>query len=380
MSVFVVFCVAMALVAIAAVIYPLLRPMPVTRKGEPVLAKANGVALTIALALPIIAGAMYAGISTFPWVNPQAAAPVPPGHGSGEAGTMAEAMATLEARLQQNPDDAQGWRMLGRTYLVSGDAVKAVGAYEKAARLLPARDPGLELDLAEAMVLTDDSAMQPRAQQIVDAALAEDGNNQKALWYAGVLAVRAGDNTSAKTHWLKLLDQSPPDEIRQVIVAQLQEIGVEAPAGAATVAREPMMASNAGPAMGSASMTGGPGDPATAAQGRAIRIAVSVDPSVAAKLKPGTPLFVSARQPGIPGPPLAAVRLSSDELPASVVLSDANAMIEGRNLSSVDDVEVVARVAFGGTAVIASGDLLGTAVQKKGGPAELSVVISRIQP
>ena len=63
-----------------------------------------------------------------------------------------------------------------------------------------------------------------------------------------------------------------------------------------------------------------------------------------------------------------------------MVLSDANAMIEGRNLSSVDDVEVVARVAFGGTAVTASGDLLGTAVQKKGGPAGPSVVISKVQP
>jgi hypothetical protein len=57
-------------------------------------------------------------------------------------------------------------------------------------------------------------------------------------------------------------------------------------------------------------------------------------------LKPGTTLFVSARQPGIPGPPIAAVRLNADQLPTTVTLSDANTMIEGRNLSSVDDVEV----------------------------------------
>ncbi len=91
-------------------------------------------------------------------------------------------------------------------------------------------------------------------------------------------------------------------------------------------------------------------------------------------------LFVSARQPGIPGPPLAAVRLTSDQLPTTVVLSDANSMMEGRNLSSVDDVEVVARVAFGGTAVTATGDLIGKVQQKKGGAEDVAIVINQVAP
>jgi hypothetical protein len=67
-------------------------------------------------------------------------------------------------------------------------------------------------------------------------------------------------------------------------------------------------------------------------------------------------------------------------LPASVVLSDANAMIEGRDLSSVADLEIVARVAFGGTAVTQSGDLTGRAIQKKGGSEAVAVVIDKVQP
>ena len=117
-----------------------------------------------------------------------------------------------------------------------------------------------------------------------------------------------------------------------------------------------------------------------AASGRTIRVAVSVDPKVASRLEPGVPVFVSARQPGIPGPPLAAVRLTTDQLPATVVLSDANSMIEGRNLSSVDDVEVVARVAFGGTAVAASGDLVGATNQRKGAADQVKVVINKVSP
>ena len=74
------------------------------------------------------------------------------------------------------------------------------------------------------------------------------------------------------------------------------------------------------------------------------------------------------------------MRVTTDQLPATVVLSDANTMIEGRDLSSVNDVEVVARVAFSGEVATRSGDLLGTAVQKKGGGEELEVLILKVQP
>ena len=242
-----------------------------------------------------------------------------------------------------------------------------------------AEDPALKLDLAEALILTEDPAVQGQAKQIVDAAIAADASNGKALWYSGVMAIRAGDKETAKARWSKVLEQNPPDDIRQIIVAQLAELGVEVPASAAASPS----AMGAGGAM-SGGMSGSMAAPGAAdgpaPTGRTIRIAISVDPKIADKLQPGTPLFVAARQPGIPGPPLAAVRLSSDQLPTTVVLSDANSMMEGRNLSSVDDVELVARVAFGGTAVTASGDLIGKVGQKKGGPTDVSIVIDQVAP
>ena len=366
MSVFVVFCAAMAIVAIVAVVYELLRPVSPGRKDEAPVPKANVVALVTALTLPLAAALIYGGITSFPWGNPAMVEAVPPPHSAGDAGSMDDVTATLEKRLAEHPDDAEGWRMLGRTYVMTGKADKAVAAYEQSAKLLPEPNPELELDTAEAMVLSDDPSLQPRAKAIVDAALAADGRNQKALWYSGVIAVRSDDIATAKTNWQALLEQNPPPEIRQVIANQLAELGVVVPPAPGAVAPGPMMA-------------GSTGDAARGA-GRTIRVAVSIDPSVAAKLKPGVPLFVSARQPGIPGPPLAAVRLLSDELPTTVTLSDANAMIEGHNLSSVDDVEIIARVAFGGTAATASGDLVGSAVLKKGGASDLGVVISKIQP
>jgi cytochrome c-type biogenesis protein CcmH len=373
---FILICAVMLVAAIAYVAVPLVRTVPSAARGAPATPRSSAVLVALVIALPVAAAALYSRISNFPWDNPIAAAAVPPGHGEGAAGgDMNEVKAQLEARLAANPGDLEGWQMLGRTYLVTGDAAKAVTAYQKAIDLTGGKDPALKLDLAEALILTDDPAVQDQAKQIVDAAIAADAGNGKALWYSGVMAIRSGDKETAKARWSKLLELNPPEDIRQIVVAQLAELGVEAPAMAAA----PSPAMGAGGAMGAGTAPAGAAEgPAPA--GRTIRIAISVDPKIAGKLQPGTPLFVAARQPGIPGPPLAAVRLSSDQLPTTVVLSDANSMMEGRNLSSVDDVELVARVAFGGTAVTATGDLIGKAGQKKGGPADVAIVIDQVAP
>jgi cytochrome c-type biogenesis protein CcmH len=378
---FILICAVMLVAAIAYLAVPLVRSVPSPAKGAPAAPRSTAVLVALAVVLPLVAAALYSRISNFPWNDPAAAAAMPAGHGEGGAGDMSQVTAQLEARLAANPGDVEGWQMLGRTYLVTGNAVKAATAYQKAIDLTGGNDPALKLDLAEALILTEDPAVQDQAKQIVDAAIAADATNGKALWYSGVMAIRAGDKETAKARWSKLLELNPPDEIRQIVVAQLAELGVEAPAMAAQAA--PAMGAGAGNAMaggmgGGMASSGAAEGPAPT--GRTIRIAISVDPKIAGKLQPGTPLFVAARQPGIPGPPLAAVRMSSDQLPTTVVLSDANSMMEGRNLSSADDVELIARVAFGGTAVTATGDLIGKVGQKKGGPEDVAIVIDQVAP
>ena len=366
MSTFFLICVVLVLVAIAFLALPLLRPMPADAAGKSPPSRAVVPFVLLAIAIPLAGAALYKAQSNYPWDNPQMAEAAPPGHAEG-GGEMAEAVKMLEARLKQNPADAEGWRMLGRSYLVTGAADKAVAAYDEANRLTGGQDPGLALDIAEAIVLSEDPAQQGRARDILAAALAANPNEAKALWYTAVIAVRAGDSATAQASFQKLLEQNPPPEIRQIVVQQLAALGVQVPGG-----------TDGAPTGMGGGMSGA--TPAAGAEGRTLNISVSLDPALASKLKPGTPLFVSARQPGIPGPPLAAVRLSSDELPATVVLSDANSMVEGRNLSSVDDVEIVARVAFGGTAVPATGDLVGTATSAKGGSSQVSIVIDKVAP
>lgn len=371
MTSFIILCAVLLVAALAIVAYPLLRQVPATGKDQPAMPPSILPALAIGVIVALGAVAMYHHSSNFPWSNPQAAAAGAAGHGDGTtAGSMEQVITELEARLQANPVDLEGWRMLGRSYLVSGNAAKAVDAYDKALQIAGEQaDSGLKLDVAEALILSNDPAAQQRANGIVNAELATDANSQKALWYSGVIAIRSGDKETAKTRWSKLLAQNPPEQIRQILVNQLAELGVVAP----------QASSPATPAMGAASAMGAQnGGPAPT--GRTVRVSVSIDPSLAGKAPAGTTLFVSAREPGIPGPPLAAVRLTTDVLPTTVVLSDANSMVEGRNLSSVGDVEIVAHVALAGAPMTTSGDLVGSVIQKKGGSADLKVVINKVQP
>jgi len=361
----------MIVAALALLLFPLLRNEPGEGKNKAPLPRSVPLAVVLMVGLPLAATAFYGSTSNFPWDN-QGLLGGAAGGQSQDGGSMDEVVAQLEERLRANPGDLEGWRLLGRSYLLSNRFEQAVSAYEKASALTGARDPEIELDLAEALVLTDKPDAQQKAKGIIDAALAANETNQKALWYSGLMAARAGDNETAKVRFTKLLESDPPQQIRDILVAQLETLGAAGPAAA-----PPAGMGGMGAGMGSGS---GTAPAAAAATGRTIRVAVQLDPALASKLKPGTPVFVSAREAGIPGPPIAAVRITSDELPAVVVLSDANTMIEGRNLSSVDEVQVVARVAFSGTPVTASGDLTGDASHRKGAPADLSVVIDKVAP
>ncbi len=371
---FLIFCVVMVVAALALVLVPLLRNVPGEGKNKQPLPRSVPLAVVLMIGLPLVATVFYGSTSNYPWNNPGLLGAAPGSHAQ-DGDSMDEVVAQLEERLRNSPGDFEGWRMLGRSYLVSNRFDQAVFAYEKASALTGGKNPEIELDLAEALVLTEKPEAQEKAKGIIDAALAANESNQKALWYSGVLAARVGDDETAKARFTKLLESNPPPQIREILVAQLERLGAAVPAAEAATPPAGMGATG--------SMGGGMGagsGAATTPTGRTIRVSVSLDPALASRLKPGTPVFVSAREAGIPGPPIAAVRISSDELPTTVVLSDANSMIEGRTLSSVDELQVVARVAFAGTPMQASGDLMGETRHRKGAAPELGLVIDKVIP
>lgn len=87
----------------------------------------------------------------------------------------------------------------------------------------------------------------------------------------------------------------------------------------------------------------------------AATVDVSLD--AAFEVAPATTVFVIAREAERPGPPLAVKRLVAGDLPARIELTDADAMLPGRSLKGVKTLELVARVALGGSATAVSGDM-----------------------
>jgi cytochrome c-type biogenesis protein CcmH len=113
------------------------------------------------------------------------------------------------------------------------------------------------------------------------------------------------------------------------------------------------------------------------AAGRAeVSGTIDIVSKLAARAGAGATLFVYAKQPNTPGPPLAVVRLRVEHWPVSFTLTDANSMVPGRNLSTAQTVQIEARVSSSGDAIPQSGDLVGsvTSVSPRGGhPVKISI-------
>jgi cytochrome c-type biogenesis protein CcmH len=118
----------------------------------------------------------------------------------------------LAARLEQQPDDVEGWRMLGRSWAVLGDAAKSAEAYSQVASRRP-DDLAAQLDYAEAL-LAKQSVDQPPSPEVVaqlQQVLKLDGDNPVALFHLGRAAAARGDTGAATRHWQHLLAQLPAD-------------------------------------------------------------------------------------------------------------------------------------------------------------------------
>jgi cytochrome c-type biogenesis protein CcmH len=118
----------------------------------------------------------------------------------------------LAARLEQQPDDVAGWRMLGRSWAVLGDTAKAAEAYRQVASRRP-DDVAAQLEYAEALLAQQsvDQPPSPAAVAQLQQVLQLDGDNPLALFHLGRAAAARGDTSAATRHWQHLLAQLPAD-------------------------------------------------------------------------------------------------------------------------------------------------------------------------
>jgi len=121
-------------------------------------------------------------------------------------------VANLAGRLQDNPNDLEGWMRLGRAYQVLGEPAKSADAYARAASLKP-DDTNILLEQANALAGAQPSntAVLPEVVTLMRKVIAIEPKQPKALWLLGLAESEAGHPDKAAGYWRDLLAQLPPN-------------------------------------------------------------------------------------------------------------------------------------------------------------------------
>jgi cytochrome c-type biogenesis protein CcmH len=165
------------------------------------------VAYAVATAIPIVAIAFYLARG-----NPRALDPLTAPSTTTAAASQAGEMTPqqiqanvdkLAKRLEENPNDVQGWIMLGRSYTMMERYADAATAYARAT-VLKASDADLWTDYAEALAMSNGQRLEGKPAEAINRALQIDPKNEKALALAGEAAFQAADYKKAIEYWQKL--------------------------------------------------------------------------------------------------------------------------------------------------------------------------------
>ena len=167
----------------------------------------------VGMAIPVFVVALYFVIGNPKGLSPslstaEIASPATQQGGPMSNQQIAANVEKLAKRLEQNPNDAQGWLMLARSYTLMERFADAASAYEHATAL-NASDASIWADYAEASAMANGQRLGGKPTEAINRALQIDPKNQKALDLAGSAAYQAGDYKKAIDYWQKLLAQLP---------------------------------------------------------------------------------------------------------------------------------------------------------------------------
>ncbi len=272
--------------------------------------------------------------------------------------SLDEAVKQLEAELKRNPNEPEGWRLLGRSYLSLERYAEARTAFETALKLAP-DDANLLVENAQArLYAAPDKQLDAQAVALLQRALAIEPQHQRARWFLGVSQRQQGQPAEAARTWEPLLaqvDGGTAATLRTQINQARAEAGLEPLPEAATPA------------------------PVAALGKPLLKVSVDIAPELKARLTGGETLFVFARQAGGPPMPVAAKRVPASSFPITLDLGDGDSPMPTLKLSQVPKVELGARVSRAGDVMAKAGDLEAVMVPADVGSAQAySLRIQRV--
>lgn len=301
---------------------------------------ARNTAIAIAMTLPLLAVGLYQKLGDARVFDPSVQSVANAMQNAQRAGLppMEQAIAGLAERLAREPEDAQGWLLLGRAYKSTERFTEALDALSRALALSP-EAPDILVETAEAQALSSPGRRfdgEPLA--LLQRALEREPNHQRGLWLLGIAQFQAGDADTASTTWEQLIATLPEDSpMRESLRQRIAEL--KAQTGSAVPAdTSPVSALKAPPAP-------------------RLSVRVSLAPELAERATPDDVLFVFARAAEGSRAPLAIQRLRAGDLPLTITLDDSHAMVPQMNLSSAAHIVVGARISRSGNAQAQTGDL-----------------------
>jgi len=206
MILFIVLAVILAAMCVALIVVPLLKPVPTKA------ARAPWTALAVAGVLAIGSAALYITWSNWSWRKS-------PGVASPEG--MVE---RLVHRLNDNPDDLEGWLLLGRSYVQLEEYPLAVRAFDRADRVAGGRSAEALIGEANALVLIDQSELTGQASELIERALVVDPTSPQALFFGAAAALRRGNLPLARARFTRLLGLNPPADVKAILRQEISGI------------------------------------------------------------------------------------------------------------------------------------------------------------
>ena len=221
----------------------------------------------------------------------------------------------LNVRLSEDPEDLDALRALANSYVLKNSLENAFLSFEKIISLENYQNADTLADYGEIMINSGDSSYLSQADRLFERSLQIDGTNAKALFLGGLTAATMEEWSLAVKRWQVLLEQSPPDEIKNTLenkVAEWKNL------------------SN------------------TDIEADGYRVNVTVDSNLIASLAdyPEKVLYIIVRDPNNKRPPLAVVR--EEVKTASVIINNSNAMISGTDLKRFNRLEIIVRISLSG--------------------------------
>ena len=319
----------------------------------------------LGLLIPALAVFLYLQLGAAPLLEQSGRPPVAQKSTQEPAHSLQEMVQKLAARLEEQPNNVEGWVMLGRSYAALDRYQEAANAYAQARRVA-GDQPQLLVDSADIMVMANGGRFTTDAAELLEHALQVQPENVKGLWLMGHYKYQGQDFESALDYWQRAAAQLPPDsEDTRAIRQQIEQ------------AETRLVAAGGSLAPAAETLT----TPAVDAAAKAVEVSVRLDPALSAQASAQDTVFIFARAAQGPRMPLAIVRKRVAELPVTVTLDDSLAMSPAMVLSNFDEVTIGARISKSGNAMPQSGDLQGsvTPVQVEAG-ASVEVVINEVTP